>query len=89
LDCSCCGRLFEPGTPFWHLSIKLWADTNTDFTHLMKSDAEIDSQMASVLERIELLDTESLENEVYQEMAFVLCRDCRDRFTANPLNKTL
>jgi len=36
---------------------------------------------------IERMDPQELERDVYQEMAFLLCKSCRDRFVEDPLSR--
>lgn len=70
----------------WNVYIRLWADVETDFSHDKRSNDFIDADFKRILEIIDLTDMESLENEIFQELRFQLCKDCRDIFKANPLN---
>ncbi|MBN1354739.1 hypothetical protein JXA40_00555 [bacterium] len=87
LTCSGCGKKIEKTDVYWHLRIELWANVESNFEPMLKSEVEVDRELELILQRIDITDAELLENEVYQAMQFILCRDCRDRFAANPLNK--
>jgi len=87
--CSFCGKSLARGVSFWHTKIQLWANVDTDFGPSPPSDTQIDNEYQRILERIKYVDEDTLEKEIYQSFDFKLCRDCRDRFTANPLNKPL
>jgi hypothetical protein len=84
--CSGCGKRFVRKAASWNMLIKLWADFDGDIDYADKSDKEIDATLDRLLERISYLDAKTLEDEIYQEIRFRLCKDCRDRFVANPLN---
>jgi hypothetical protein len=87
--CSACGRKIGKGSPSWNMFIKIWANYDGDIGFANQTENQIDHSISVLLDRIEKIDAGSLENEVYQELKFRLCKDCRDRFTANPLNQPL
>ncbi len=88
--CSRCRQTLEPGSVFWSLDIRLTAEqAMADPGENCGDSGIMDERLESLLERIRAEDVRSLENQVFQQFQFKLCRECRDIFTANPLNLEL
>ena len=87
--CSGCGRRFAKGAVSWNMLVRIWANYDGDIGFAGQTEAEIDESIEKMLERIQHIDARTLENEIHQEFRFRLCKDCRDRFVANPLNVPL
>ncbi len=57
------------------------------------SDEEIDGdrdhlqELHEILERSEIADDPQITEEVYQQLRFDLCPECRKRFAKNPLGR--
>ncbi|MGZ3515133.1 MAG: hypothetical protein ACXU93_14395, partial [Thermodesulfobacteriota bacterium] len=47
---------------------------------LTESAEGIDEQLKELLEQAERLDPKELEKDVYEEIALIMCKSCRDRF---------
>ena len=47
----------------------------------------IEEEVNRLMVEIEGMDPGELERDVYQEMAFLLCKGCRDRFVEDPLSR--
>ena len=87
MRCSKCSRILRPGEIRYCVRIALWADTGG---YIPAQEAlDVDRRLSSLLDRIQRMDTAELERDVYQQLEFVLCPDCRQQFLANPLNKEL
>ena len=87
--CDKCGSKFVQNQQTWKLSLRLWADYDGNFQEFNQESAFVENEINKVLERINMMDAAMLENEIYQEFTFFLCRNCRDQIAANPLNKAL
>jgi len=87
LTCSRCGTRLGHGVPSWTLRIELSANFDGTLDCSLKAAREADRTIEAVLRQIEWMDAETLENQIYQFFEFVLCRDCRDHYSANPLFK--
>ncbi len=84
--CSKCGQTIGEGAIKWNLSIKLWADEVGYLLGSHRTDKDIESEIKKLLQKIQDMDATNLEEQVYQEFQFELCRDCRDLFIKNPLS---
>jgi hypothetical protein len=73
------------GHPAYEIKIQVAAD----FDGVLAEEGlpvEIEAKLQALVGAMELADPEELAREVFQEARFLLCRSCRDRFLANPLN---
>lgn len=83
-NCSKCGKNLSPGSLKYILSIKLYAD----FDGWVEPSGEGDREnLEYLVECLESTDQDEIEDDVHQEMAFLLCKNCRDLFSRNPLNR--
>ena len=41
---------------------------------------DVESGMVELLKELEDVDQKTLEDEIYQETVFILCKTCRDKF---------
>jgi len=82
--CGKCEKELPEGSIKYVLSIRLFADFDG---HIESSEEEqkVDD-IEQLIDCLSKLDQEEIENEVHQEMAFLLCPDCRSNFSKNPLN---
>jgi hypothetical protein len=59
-----------------------------DFDGVLNLPGEdIEEEVHRLMGKIERMDPGELEKDVYQEMAFLLCKGCRDRFVEDPLSR--
>ena len=61
--------------------------TLAGFIEISEESEEDQDSVEHLIQCIEGLDDKEAENDVRDEMAFLLCRPCRNRFGRNPLNK--
>lgn len=85
--CDKCGRSFSPGELKYKMEIRLWAD----FDGYLPPGIERESHEAirKLLQEMVHMDQNLLEDDVYKRMEFILCKICKDHFSANPLNLPL
>lgn len=84
-SCCKCGKDLPPGSTKYILSIKLYADFDGNIES-PDNQQDVDD-IEHLISCLEELGAEGAENDVHLEMAFLLCRDCRNNFSKNPLNK--
>ncbi len=82
--CSRCKRIINPGSPFYRLLIKVFADF--DGVINIKS---VKYDIKEEFEKVKSIPEELLEEEVYKEFDFILCPRCKEIYCANPLNLPL
>ncbi|HEU5393468.1 MAG TPA: hypothetical protein VFV36_01570 [Candidatus Methylomirabilis sp.] len=89
--CDRCGRDLLPGDPAWILRLEAYADFDGTLWDLDEEmlEAELQGLLAELEEAAAGETAATLEEEVYLKRLYRLCRACRDRWTANPLNAPL
>lgn len=82
--CDKCGEYLPEGSLKYSVQIQLISD----FDGVIVCDgteAELEAQ--EFIEEEEEISEQELEDEVYQELSFVLCSRCRRRFARDPFNR--
>ncbi len=80
IECDRCGRDLPPGGLKYLVTISVTAD----FDGVILDEASED-ELRKALRDAEARDAEDLEKEVHQEMAYILCKPCRDAFVKEPV----
>ena len=81
--CSKCGESLHNGRLKYIVRIKVLADFDG---HISSEDQAEGDNLDALIGQIEGLAAKALENDIHQEMAFLLCKDCREIFVRNPLS---
>ena len=86
-QCCCrCGKELPEERMKYILSIRLFADV--DDTVSASDDTQKVENIDYLMNCLENLgEKEDVEEDAPQEMVFLLCRECRNSFCRNPLNK--
>lgn len=66
------------------IEIKSFADFDG---YLEEYPGEIEDGINELLDSMENMETEELEEEVFQELVFILCKSCREKFVDDPFNR--
>ncbi len=81
IRCQCCGKWLQKGGLKYVLEIKSFADFDG---YLEEYPGDIDEGINELLDAIESVAPETLEEDVFLERIYILCKDCRDRFIEDP-----
>jgi hypothetical protein len=82
--CDKCGEYLPEGSLKYSVQIQLISDFDGVIV-CDTADPELETQ--ELLEEAEEISEQELEDEVYQELSFVLCGRCRRRFARDPFNR--
>jgi len=74
--CGRCGKEKTGGAIFYIVRLTLTCDFDGELEDL--SDEGLAREMKKQLQRAERMSAEELMDEVYQEIYFCLCKNCRD-----------
>jgi len=87
LRCDRCGIELGAEDGIYRVEIRVYADLTRSmpFVPPDRNEVEIDE----LLQKLKDLEASLIEEDVHQEMSFLLCRRCKERFAANPLNLPL
>jgi len=83
--CDRCGTYLPDGSIKYIVHIQILSDFEGIILYEGGGDPEDSLQQLS---DVELVDEDDLEEEVYQELSFVLCSACKNRFAHDPFNKS-
>ncbi len=81
LRCHSCGRDLPKGTLKYIVEIRIFADFDGC---LEEYDGELDEGLNELLDAMENADMKTLEEDVSKELIYILCKNCRDKFTSDP-----
>jgi len=85
-SCDLCGRELDPDEDLRYV-VKMEVYAAFDPTMSDEDDGDRDhlQEIQDILERLEDIENDPIGDEVYQQLRFDLCPECRRRFAANPL----
>ncbi len=63
------------------VEIKSFADFDG---YLEEYHGEVEEGINELLDAMEGMDATTLEEDVYHELIYILCKDCRDKFMKDP-----
>ncbi len=81
IRCQCCGKELPPGSLKYVVEIKTFADYDG---YIDENSGDLEEDMLDLIEEMSDIDSKTLEEDVYKEMMFILCKDCRARFIKDP-----
>ncbi len=79
--CHSCGKELPRGSLKYVIEIKSFADFDG---YLEEYPGDVEEGINDLLDAIEHADPGSIEQEVFEESIFILCKNCRDKFTKDP-----
>jgi hypothetical protein len=83
-DCFCdrCGAYLPEGSERFTVHVQVVSDVAG-----MVCDGEECDQNCFSMQECADGDAENYDDELYQELSFILCNKCRQRFTQDPFNR--
>lgn len=84
--CDLCKRDIDPEEDLRYV-VKMEIYAAFDPMQLDEDDRDHLQEIQDVLERSEDLQSDQIGDDVYQQLRFDLCPDCRKKFLQNPLGR--
>ncbi|MCK5237777.1 MAG: hypothetical protein KAR06_12435 [Deltaproteobacteria bacterium] len=81
IRCHSCGKDIADDGIKYIIEIKSFADYEG---YLEDFPGDITEGINEILDAVEEVDPKTLEDEVYQEDVYLLCKTCRDKFSDDP-----
>ena len=87
-DCDFCKRTFEPEELRYIVRVEVYAA-------LDNSEADVDDdrdhlqEIEEILERLDATGESPPGDDVYQQLRFDLCAECRKKFLSDPLGRRM
>jgi hypothetical protein len=87
-SCDFCKRDLDPDTDLrFVVKIEIYAAFDPTAEDEDNGDRDHLQEIQDILERLERSDDDAAGDEVYQEMRFDLCAECRKKFAKHPLGQ--
>lgn len=86
-SCDCCKRELDPEDDLRYVvKVEVYAAFDP-VTNEEEDDRDHLQEIQDILERLEDTENEYIGDDVYQQLRFDLCPECRRRFLKNPLGR--
>jgi hypothetical protein len=82
--CDRCGIYLPEGSIRYSIHIQILSDFDGV---IVFDDGETATESAGHTQAVGYIDTADIGQEVVQELTYVLCGSCKQRFTRDPLNR--
>jgi hypothetical protein len=79
--CARCGKELREGTLKYMVHVQILSDFDGVMPY---SEEDLSQEMHMLLQQVEDMDAQELEDDVYQELSFVLCEKCKKAFASDP-----
>ena len=87
--CDCCKRPLHPETDVRYV-VKMEVYASLDPAEDgIDDDQDHLQEIQDILQRLDDADDDRIGEDVYQQLKFDLCSECRKRFLVNPLGATV
>ena len=87
-SCDCCKRLIDPEDDLRYVvKMEVYAALDPVDADQSEDDRDHLLEMQEILSRMEDAEDDQIGDDVYQQMRFDLCPECRKRFLKNPLGR--
>ena len=87
--CDRCGKEIKEGEIFYNVRIEIWADDGQIISDKEYFASKRKEYLNELLNQIEKFSAKELEEQIYKNLYYILCSDCRERFLANPISAPL
>lgn len=85
-SCDLCKRDLDPEEDLRYV-VKIEIHAAFDPMAIEEDDCEHLQDIQDILERLEEAENDQIGDDVYQQLRFDLCQDCRRKFLKNPLGR--
>jgi hypothetical protein len=87
-SCDLCGRELDPQDDLRYVvKIEVFAAFDPAATDAADDDCDHLEEIQDILERMEESASDQIGDDVYQQLRFDLCPECRKKFAKNPLGR--
>jgi phage FluMu protein Com len=81
--CARCGKSLAEGSLKYMVHIQILSDFDGV---LPNTDDDLSEEIQAVLQNVDTMDAQELEDDVYQEISFVLCEKCKKIYARDPFS---
>ena len=85
--CDCCKRNLDPDDLRYVVKLEVYAALDPTASDEADDDRDHLQEIQQILQRSEDEADEQIGSDVYQQLRYDLCPDCRKKFLRNPLGR--
>ena len=87
-SCDSCKRLIDPNQALRYVvRMEIYAATEVNNTDESDDDRDHLHEIQDILEQMDDSECDAVSGEVYQQLRFDLCPQCREKFLSNPVSR--
>ncbi len=87
--CDCCGGKLDPDDLRYVVKMEVYAAFDPIAMDELEDDRDYLQEIQEILQRSDETSDSEVGNDVYEQMRFDLCPDCRRKFVKNPVGRGL
>ncbi len=85
-SCDCCKRLIDPQHALRYVvRMEVYAAMESSDVDEEEADRDHLAEIHDILERMDDAESDRLGDDIYQQLRFDLCPECRQKFLNNPI----
>jgi hypothetical protein len=88
-SCDCCKRVLDPADLRYVVKMEVYAAFDPSATDELDEDRDHLQEIQEILQHSEDVSDPQIGNDVYEQLRFDLCTECRKKFIKNPLGREL
>lgn len=88
-SCDCCKRVLDPDDLRYVVKMEVYAAFDPQNSSDCDDDRDHLQEIQEILRAAEDADDEQIGSDVYEQLRFDLCGDCRKKFAKHPLPREL
>ena len=88
-SCDCCKRVLDPDDLRYVVKMEVYAAFDPATMDEGDGDRDHLQEIQEILQRAEDASDEQIGSDVYEQLRFDLCTDCRKKFLKNPIAREL
>jgi hypothetical protein len=85
-SCDCCKRVLDPEDLRYVVKMEVYAAFDPSATDELDDDRDHLQEIQEILQHSDAADPE-ISHDVYEQLRFDLCTECRKKFIKNPLGR--
>src|ERR1700730_13123654 len=88
-SCDCCKKALDPEDLRYVVKMEVYAAFDPSALDENDDDRDHLQEIQEILQRSEGAEEDQIGNDVYEQLRFDLCTECRKKFLKNPLGREL
>ncbi len=88
-SCDCCKRVLDPDDLRYVVKMEVYAAFEPSAMDEADNDRDHLQEIQEILQRSEDADDDQIGSDVYEQLRFDLCTECRKKFLKDPLGRDL